>query len=57
MHERTRSLIKGHRRSKSESEFVLEEIISLAKQHREVYPIMMETLKRYAGLLEKDIGT
>lgn len=56
MRERARNLIKGHARPLSESDFVLGEVLNLAKQHGEVYPIMMETLKRYALLLEKEMN-
>jgi diaphanous 1 len=44
-----------HTRTGSESEAVLEEIIRLARQHGELYPIMVETLKRYGLLLQRHI--
>lgn len=44
-----------HTRAGSESEAVLEEIIRLARQHGELYPIMVETLKRYGLLLQRHI--
>jgi diaphanous 1 len=55
LRDRARSLVKEHARTGSDSEFALLELIGIAKQHEEVYPIMVETLKRYAVILEKDI--
>jgi hypothetical protein len=58
MRERARNLIKGHAHTQSESDFVIvDEMLNLAKQHGEVYPIMMETLKRYVLLLDKEMNT
>ena len=45
-----------HKRVRSESEVVLQDLISLAKQHGELYPMMVEILNRYAQLLSRDIG-
>lgn len=55
--ERIQALARGtaHTRAGSESEAVLEEIIRLARQHGELYPIMVETLKRYGLLLQRHI--
>ena len=57
LREHVRALARGtiHTRAGSESEAVLEEIIRLARQHGELYPIMVETLKRYGLLLQRDI--
>jgi diaphanous 1 len=55
LRERARSLVKDHTRPRSESEIALERLIEMAQQHGELYPIMLETLKRYAVILEKDI--
>lgn len=59
MREHSRSLINGsskHRRSRSESEIVLEDLVKLARQHGELYPMMVEILKRYEVLLQRDVG-
>lgn len=59
MRERSRNLINGasgHRRSRSESEIVLEDLVKLARQHGELYPMMVEILKRYEVLLQRDVG-
>ena len=59
MREHPRSLINGsskHRRSRSESEIVLEDLVKLARQHGELYPMMVEILKRYEVLLQRDVG-
>lgn len=45
-----------HERSRSDSEVVLQDLIQLAKQHGELYPIMVEILKHYTEILQKDIG-
>lgn len=55
LRDRTRGLVRGHTRTRSDSEVVLEELIGIAKQHGELYPIMVGTLKRYAVILEKDV--
>lgn len=53
--DRARNLGRGHKRTRSDSEVALEELIQIAKQHGELYPIMVDTLRRYAVILEKDI--
>lgn len=45
-----------HTRSRSESDAVLQDLIQLARQHGEVYPTMLEILKHYAAILEKDVS-
>ena len=57
LRERVQAFARGtiHTRAGSESEAVLEEIIRLARQHGELYPIMVEMLKRYGLLLQRDI--
>lgn len=52
MEQRTR----GHERARSESEVALQELIQLAKQHGELYPLMVEILRHYGEILQKDIG-
>lgn len=49
---------KGHQheRSKSDSEVALHDLIQLAKQHGELYPMMLEILSHYGQILQKDIG-
>lgn len=59
MRERARKPMNGgsgHQRTRSDSEVVLEDLIRLARQHGELYPLMVEILKRYEILLQRDIG-
>jgi hypothetical protein len=60
MHERPRALkghgVGGHARTTSDSEVVLEDLISLAKKHGELYPMMVEILNHYGQILQRDIG-
>jgi diaphanous 1 len=61
MRERAKKLMMngqaaGHRRALSESELVLQDLIALAKQHGELYPIMMEILNHYSRILQRDAG-
>lgn len=60
MRERVRSWaaerIRGHARKKSESGQALEELVILAKQHGELYPMMLEILNYHAQILQRDIG-
>jgi diaphanous 1 len=59
MQERARTLRnqigRGHERSTSESEVALQELIQLAKQHDNLYPIVMDILKRYGQIIQRDI--
>lgn len=55
LRERGRNLVRDHTRAMSESEAALDELIRIAQQHEDLFPIMVETLKRYALILEKDI--
>jgi diaphanous 1 len=45
-----------NQRSKSNSELALHDLVELAKQHGELYPILLEILKHYGVILRKDIG-
>jgi diaphanous 1 len=60
MRERARNLMNaqfgGHRRALSDSEIVLQDLIVLAKQHGELYPIMVEILNHYGRILQRDVG-
>jgi len=60
MREHTRALTDqaagGHVRARSESEVALEDLITLAKKHGELYPMMVEILNRYGQILQRDIG-
>ena len=60
MRERARSLVmqkaSEHERSRSNSEVAVEDLIQLAKQHGELYPMMVEILNHYASILQRDIG-
>lgn len=55
LRERTRSRFRRRERSQSESELTLESLITIAKQHKEIYPMMIDTLKWYTVILEKDL--
>ena len=58
MRERMQNLMKreqGHRRQSSQSEVVLQDMLALAKQHGDLYPLMVEILKRYAVVLKREI--
>jgi hypothetical protein len=60
MRERARNLMNGasrHQRARSDSEVALEDLIRLARQHGELYPVMVDILKRYELLLQRDVGT
>lgn len=46
-----------HQRQRSDSEVALGELIRLAKQHVELYPMMVDILKHYEVLLQRDIAT
>lgn len=61
MRERARDLMEelkknGHQRSLSDSEVALQDLIQLAKQHGELYPTMLDILKHYGQLLQRDVG-
>jgi diaphanous 1 len=59
MQERARTLrnqiSRGHERSASDSEVALQELIRLAKQHGNLYPIMIDILKGYGQIFQRDI--
>ena len=58
MQERARTLrlqiSRGHERSLSVSEIVCQDLIQLAKQHGDLYPIMIDILKRYGQVFQRD---
>ncbi|KAJ6572601.1 hypothetical protein B0H10DRAFT_2106751 [Mycena sp. CBHHK59/15] len=59
MREQTRSLMSrgsGHERGRSDSEVALEDLVRLAKQHGELYPMMMEIMNHYGQILQRDVG-
>ena len=59
MRERARGLMNGasgHQRARSDSEAALQHLVQLAKQHGDLYPMMVEILKRYTLLLQRDVG-
>ncbi|KAJ3556352.1 hypothetical protein NP233_g11996 [Leucocoprinus birnbaumii] len=60
MRDRVREMMeqrsKGHERARSDSEVALQELIQLAKQHGELYPLMVEILRHYGEILQKDVG-
>jgi diaphanous 1 len=60
MRERARSLIMQsapeHERSRSDSEVALGDLVLLAKQHGELYPMMVEILNHYVQILQRDVG-
>ena len=55
MRERARDVMSDHRRSRSESGAVLDDLLSIAKQHEALYPLMLATLKRYQDIFERDM--
>ena len=55
MRERARDVMSDHRRSRSESGAVLDDLIRVAKQHAELYPLMLATLKRYEDIFEREM--
>ncbi|KAJ6583786.1 hypothetical protein B0H10DRAFT_2168123 [Mycena sp. CBHHK59/15] len=59
MREQTRSLMSrgsGHERGRSDSEVALEDLVRLAKQHGELYPMMVEIMNHYGQILQRDVG-
>lgn len=57
MRERLQGSMKngdGHIRQRSESEGVLMDLLGLAKQHGELYPLMIEILRGYTAVLERE---
>jgi diaphanous 1 len=60
MRDRARNMMKGHssghERHRSDPEVVLEDLVLLAKQHGELYPIMVDILHQYGQLLQREIG-
>ena len=54
MRERARDVMSDHRRSRSESG-VLADLLRIAKQHEELYPMMLATLKRYGDIFEREM--
>ena len=59
MQERARTLrnqiSEGHERSLSVSEIAPQDLIQLAKQHDDLYPIMIDILKRYGQIFQRNI--
>lgn len=47
---------KGHERSRSDSDAVMQDLIQLAKEHGDLYPTMLEILKHYGQILQRDVG-
>jgi diaphanous 1 len=60
MRERSRIIFargaSGHERPRSETEEALEELVRLAKQHGELYPMMVDILNHYGQILQRDVG-
>ncbi len=57
LRDRARAVLRGaHERPHSDDEDVLTDIVRLAKQHGELYPMMVEILTHYGEILQKDIG-
>jgi hypothetical protein len=59
MRDRARTLMKqghGHERARSDSEVALEDLVQLAKQHGELYPMMMDIMTHYGQILQRDVG-
>ncbi|KAJ8462763.1 hypothetical protein ONZ45_g17814 [Pleurotus djamor] len=62
MRERAKAIMASHTsggrhlRSGSDSEVALEHLVRLAKQHGELYPMMLDILNHYSQILSKDTG-
>ena len=54
--DRARNLMSGHERGRSDSEEALHHLVRLAKQHGELYPMMMEIMNHYGQILQRDVG-
>lgn len=54
--ERARDVM-DNRRSRTESEAVLDDLLRIAKQHEELYPMMLATLKRYGDIFEREMDS
>ena len=57
MRERARDVMSEHRRSKSESNTALDDLLKVAKEHEELYPVMLATFKRYGDLFERELDS
>jgi diaphanous 1 len=44
---------RNHVKQVSESQEAFQELVELAKQHGEIYPVMIEILRRYSKILER----
>lgn len=59
MRERTRVLFKDSANAESsvsmESELAFGELIRLAKQHEGLYPLMLDTMKHYGLIFQREI--
>jgi hypothetical protein len=60
MRDHTRNLIRqgasAHERGLSDSESALEDLVRLAKQHGELYPMMVDIMNHYGQILQRDVG-
>jgi diaphanous 1 len=59
MRDRARAIIAqqaGSDKSNSESESAMEHIVRLAKQHGEIYPVMVDIMNHYGQILQRDIN-
>lgn len=54
--ERARDVM-DNRRSRTESEAVLDDLLRIAKQHEDLYPMMLATLKRYGDIFEREMDS
>ena len=57
MRERARDVMSDHRRSRTESSAVLDDLLRIAKQHEGLYPLMLATMKRYGDIFERDMDS
>ena len=57
MRERARDVMSDHRRSRTESSAVLDDLLRIAKQHAGLYPLMLATMKRYGDIFERDMDS
>ena len=57
MRERARDVMSDHRRSRTESDAVLDDLLHIAKEHDQLYPLMLTTLKRFGDIFEREMDS
>jgi hypothetical protein len=59
MRERTHHLLRDTKRTSERpcsEEVALQDLVLLARQHDNLYPVMVDILKHYGQILQRDIG-